>query len=393
MRHGFSAWGAWFLDSREDQGQGGPWLIGPVKPGRSANRRFPWETRRREDERGSRWIHPLAAPRETRALHLRDSDAGIWGALRSLTEGSCLNGRWHGASPCHAWVGGGHPWGRDMSWFYVKDGQRMGPVSEPQLRQKFMEGAVSDRTPVWREGMADWRPMGEVAGMGSMEAMGDGGGGGGAGRGRACVECGRSFAAEDMVELMGGTVCAGCKPVRLQRIREGAPVEGACSAYADGKLLVVLGDGELPRRCVCCNGPATGAMRRKFVWYPPWVNLLLLPGLVFAFIAVLFLQRQMSLEVPLCGAHQRRRRWRVLGCMAWMFASVFAIPVVASQRGGLAMAVSFVGVVSFLAALACGHLWWMVLSPRRITKDGGRFHGASEAFLASLPAWHGGGKA
>ncbi len=231
--------------------------------------------------------------------------------------------------------------------------------------------------------------MGPVAGMGGVDAPRAGV----AGRGRACVECRRAFAAEDMVELMGGTVCAACKPVRLQRIQEGAPAEGPCSAYADGQHLVVSRDGGLPRRCVCCNAPAAASIRRKFHWYPPWANLLILPGVLPALIAVLILQKHMTLEVPMCTVHQRRRRWRVLGCVAWAMGSLVLVPAMALQGGGGAVAMGVMAVVSFLAALACGQLSSMILSPRRITADAGRFLGASEEYLASLPAWHGGGKA
>jgi hypothetical protein len=276
-----------------------------------------------------------------------------------------------------------------MNWFYVHEGQRVGPVSDVGLEDKVREGVVTATTLVWREGMAEWKPWAEVMPPGGLAAAGG-----------TCVECGRAHAAEDMVELLGGKVCAACKPIRLQRIREGAPVGGPCTAFAEGLHVVVLQGGELPDRCICCNAPATRKVRRTFYWYPPWVNLLILIGVLPALVAVLVLQKRMRLEVTLCGEHRRRRRWRLLLSATWAAGSVALVPalvpalrtIFGSGWGGVGSfvpAMFLVSIVSFLAAL-----WWsqrvaMILRPVRITRDAGCFAGAGKEFLASLPAGDG----
>jgi len=45
-----------------------------------------------------------------------------------------------------------------MNYFYVINNQQMGPVDESQLAQL----GVDATTPVWREGMAQWTPAGQV---------------------------------------------------------------------------------------------------------------------------------------------------------------------------------------------------------------------------------------
>lgn len=49
-----------------------------------------------------------------------------------------------------------------MSWYYAQDGQQTGPVSEEQLMQLVSSGRIVPATLVWRAGMADWLPLGEL---------------------------------------------------------------------------------------------------------------------------------------------------------------------------------------------------------------------------------------
>lgn len=47
-------------------------------------------------------------------------------------------------------------------WFYARGGQQIGPVSFDTLRQMNASGQVSANDLVWREGMANWQPLGTV---------------------------------------------------------------------------------------------------------------------------------------------------------------------------------------------------------------------------------------
>ncbi len=48
-------------------------------------------------------------------------------------------------------------------WFYSHDGARLGPVSLAELRVLAVEGALNPRLDlVWTQGMADWKPAGEI---------------------------------------------------------------------------------------------------------------------------------------------------------------------------------------------------------------------------------------
>lgn len=47
-------------------------------------------------------------------------------------------------------------------WFYAKNGEQHGPVEAEDLRSRLKSGELSNGTLVWREGMAQWTPLGEV---------------------------------------------------------------------------------------------------------------------------------------------------------------------------------------------------------------------------------------
>ncbi|MCW1883901.1 GYF domain-containing protein [Luteolibacter flavescens] len=48
------------------------------------------------------------------------------------------------------------------AWYYAKDGQQHGPVSTDEIVRLFGTGSISPGDLVWREGMVDWKPAGEV---------------------------------------------------------------------------------------------------------------------------------------------------------------------------------------------------------------------------------------
>lgn len=49
-----------------------------------------------------------------------------------------------------------------MEWYYAKHGEKQGPVSLADLRSMVVTGEVAQTDLVWRKGMADWIPAGQV---------------------------------------------------------------------------------------------------------------------------------------------------------------------------------------------------------------------------------------
>lgn len=50
-----------------------------------------------------------------------------------------------------------------MEWYYLKDGQQLGPVSADEVKQKKSSGELQGTDLVWKEGMADWQAISAVA--------------------------------------------------------------------------------------------------------------------------------------------------------------------------------------------------------------------------------------
>ena len=49
-----------------------------------------------------------------------------------------------------------------MSWYYSKNGMQLGPVAEEELLAKSKSGEVAATDLIWKEGMGDWKPLGDV---------------------------------------------------------------------------------------------------------------------------------------------------------------------------------------------------------------------------------------
>lgn len=107
-----------------------------------------------------------------------------------------------------------------MQWYYVRDKERVGPISESEFQALVREGAITRGTLVWRRGMEEWQRYGDVVGRGEKSAPAadeqvD------AAEVHNCVECGSAFPLDEMVSYGDSRVCASCKPVFFQRLKEG----------------------------------------------------------------------------------------------------------------------------------------------------------------------------
>ena len=125
-----------------------------------------------------------------------------------------------------------------MTWYYVKDGEAAGPVSNEELRSKLRLGSILPTTLVWRSGLTEWQAAGKIAPQiippqtlslaPVMAAPPELGGGPPPVLPHFfCTVCGTIIPADQLVRLGARAVCARCKPTYLQQTREGldAPVK------------------------------------------------------------------------------------------------------------------------------------------------------------------------
>ena len=103
-------------------------------------------------------------------------------------------------------------------WYFLAAGTQAGPISQAGFEEMVQTGLVTKQTPVWTEGLTTWVPYGALpadlpnSGLGSFQT---------------CVCCGRLFSTEDLLDFQSHRVCAGCKPIYLQRLKEGLPLQFA----------------------------------------------------------------------------------------------------------------------------------------------------------------------
>lgn len=113
-----------------------------------------------------------------------------------------------------------------MKWYYVENGQQAGPVEASELPGLISSGRLNANTLVWHEGMGAWQPFSAVAPPGLLPAAppppiappkstDD------SAPDAVCNECGNLFPKSDLIRHGTAYICANCKPVFMQRVREG----------------------------------------------------------------------------------------------------------------------------------------------------------------------------
>lgn len=108
-----------------------------------------------------------------------------------------------------------------MNWYYAVGAERKGPVEQAEFDRLVQQGVIAPESLVWRDGMADWKPLGEVVPP-KLTPPTDG---------VVCAGCRGIFPRADVISLGGSSYCAACKPAAVQRMQEGlAP--GASQAEA-----------------------------------------------------------------------------------------------------------------------------------------------------------------
>jgi uncharacterized RDD family membrane protein YckC len=135
-----------------------------------------------------------------------------------------------------------------MQWFYVENEEQAGPVDDAGFARLQSEGLIQDQTLVYCQGMADWMTLADARSQGfwtapsaapepvppaqnplaagmkprQTEASGM----------VACPSCGTRVWENELIPLGDRYVCAHCRDVNLQKIREGVDPLGANVRYA-----------------------------------------------------------------------------------------------------------------------------------------------------------------
>lgn len=112
-----------------------------------------------------------------------------------------------------------------MNWYYVESGNSVGPIAEDQLMQLIRSAKITPDTLVWHEGMAEWKPCREAGPAAALADSPLAPSAVAAPEGhRFCAQCGNSFPEDDMMKYENLWVCVNCKPLFLQKLKEGVRV-------------------------------------------------------------------------------------------------------------------------------------------------------------------------
>jgi len=127
-----------------------------------------------------------------------------------------------------------------MNLYYEVGDQQVGPIGKTELQSLVKAKKLNANTMVWQEGMENWEELGVFVRNRQHKGVQKDSPAGPV-PSSVCSECGQAFAEEDMIRFQESWVCAGCKPVFIQKVKEGVSVAGAmdyagfwirCAAFA-----------------------------------------------------------------------------------------------------------------------------------------------------------------
>ncbi|MDY6854113.1 MAG: RDD family protein [Thermodesulfobacteriota bacterium] len=111
-----------------------------------------------------------------------------------------------------------------MKWYYKDGEQQFGPLGDDEFQDMVKIGTIHGDTFVRNNTMTKWIRYGYVSSvtpdvMTEPEDVHDA-------LELSCSQCGKRFLKEDMIRYENVWVCASCKPLFIQKIKEGVSVGG-----------------------------------------------------------------------------------------------------------------------------------------------------------------------
>ena len=124
-----------------------------------------------------------------------------------------------------------------MSWYYANAGKQVGPITDSEFDQLRRDGVIGQGTLVWREGMEQWAPFETIASglattpnaIDQVPAPHPSPGSPGA---LLCTQCRKLVPADETMQFGNAIICSACKPIYIQKLREGAAVTPSQSERA-----------------------------------------------------------------------------------------------------------------------------------------------------------------
>jgi uncharacterized RDD family membrane protein YckC len=116
-----------------------------------------------------------------------------------------------------------------MNLYYADGGRQVGPIDKNELQSLIKAKKINSQTLVWQPGMENWEELGLFVrrkSQSSSRSIQAAAVAAPTSRQSVCAECGQAFAQDDMIRFTDAWVCAACKPILVQKIKEGVTIAG-----------------------------------------------------------------------------------------------------------------------------------------------------------------------
>jgi hypothetical protein len=122
-----------------------------------------------------------------------------------------------------------------MNLYYAEGDQQVGPIGKVELQNLIKTKKLNAKTLVWEAGMESWQELGLYV-RSKTRGKQDPGTPSETASQIPCSQCGKLFHQTDTVLIKNSRVCAACKPLALQKIKEGVSTIAARTSDLYGSL-------------------------------------------------------------------------------------------------------------------------------------------------------------
>jgi hypothetical protein len=180
-------------------------------------------------------------------------------------------------------------------------------------------------------------------------------------------------------------------PPQHDVVLEAILAEPGGGIWREGKFLVMHKNAVLPDRCVKCNQPAHGRLKRSLSYHHPALYLLILASIWIYIIVALIVRHTAKIEIGLCERHRSKRRRAI--AMSWLLAvggiAAIIFGGILSERPGptpwFVPTLLLGGIFAFLGGLIYAAVVVPPVAPHKIDKEYVWLKKVGPDFLATFP--------
>jgi hypothetical protein len=165
------------------------------------------------------------------------------------------------------------------------------------------------------------------------------------------------------------------------------PSFGTSGVWRDRATLVMTKDAQLPDRCVKCNVPTTGRLRRRLSWHHPAIYLIILVALLIYLIVAMVTRKSATVELGLCEEHLAKRRRNIMISWGLSLLGLAGLILGAVIEDGT---VAFLGFLALVAGIIFAIVAVRLVTPAKIDDKYVWLRGVNQDYLNELPQWIGG---